>query len=166
MYTTKNPQVYIDSDPAILNQVPPATTERAEHRIRKRQRVNIRTSTNEQTPPQRVSPTTRQKRTSPMTSHWGRSFLSSCWGHSLRGRLFICRRADVHSLTFADAVLRSFCGGRGHLIQNSWIAVYIYLRVLCGVHIRASIPSSVWSASGLQPDAYFARADSGCLPSS
>ena len=76
------------------------------------------------------------------------------------------RRAGVHSLTFADVVLSSFCGDQGRLTQNSWIAVYIYLRVLCGVRILASIPSSVCSASGLQPDAYFARADSGCLPSS
>ena len=161
MRAAKKPQVDIDSRAVILSQAPATTTETAGHHNRKRRRMNIRTSTNEQTPPQRVSPTTRQKRTSPMTSHWGRSFLSSRWGHSLRGRLFICRRADVHSSTFAIVVPCCFCSGGGRLAQNDGSAVYVYLRFLCSAHIRSSVPSSVWSAFGLRPEARFAGAG-GC----
>ena len=47
----------------------------------------------------------------------------------------------------------------------SELTVYVYLRFLCGALIRSSVPSSVWSAVGLQPEAYFARAGHGRLPS-
>ena len=80
--------------------------------------------------------------------------------------LLICRRVGVHSLTFAVAVLCCFCGGSGRLAQNGELAVYIYLRVLCGAHFRSSVPPSVWSASGLQPETHFARAGHGRRSSS
>lgn len=82
------------------------------------------------------------------------------------GDFVICRRTSIHSSTFATVVLCCFCGGSGHLAQNGGSAVYIYLPFLCGAHFRSSIPSSVWSAVGLQPEAYFVRANSGCPPSS
>lgn len=80
--------------------------------------------------------------------------------------LFVCRRTGVHLSTSWAVVTCCFCGGYGHLVQKSGLAVYVYLRFCCGAHIRSSVPSSVWSAVGLQPAAYFVRADSGCPPSS
>ena len=80
--------------------------------------------------------------------------------------LLVCRRVGVHLLTFGAVALCCFRGGGWRLPQMSELAVYVYLRFLCGALIRSSVPSSVWLASGLQSKAYFARADSGCSPSS
>ena len=94
-------------------------------------------------------------------------FLPAVWDTpcGFASYLLICRRVGVHSLTFAPVALCCFCGGRGGAAQNGGSAVYIYLRVLCGAHIRSSVPPSVWSASGLQPEVHFARAGHGRLPS-
>lgn len=82
------------------------------------------------------------------------------------GDFVICRRASVHSSTFAIVPLCSFCGDCGHLAQKGGLDVYVYLRFCCCALIRSSVPSSVWLASGLQSKAYFARACLGCSPSS
>ena len=79
--------------------------------------------------------------------------------------LLVCRRVGVHPSTFAVVALCCFCGASGRLAQNGGLAVYIYLRFLCCALIRSSVPPSVWSASGLQPETYFARAGHGRLPS-
>ena len=80
--------------------------------------------------------------------------------------LLVCRRAGVLLSTSWAVVTCCFCGGCGHLAQKGWLAVYVYLRFCCGAHFRSSFSSSVWSASGLQPEAHFARAGHGRLPSS
>lgn len=80
--------------------------------------------------------------------------------------LLVCRRAGVHLSTSWAVVTCCFCGGCGHLAQKGGLAVDVYLRFCCGAHFRSSSSSSVWSASCLQPEAYFARAGRGCPPSS
>ena len=80
--------------------------------------------------------------------------------------LLVCRRTGVHLSTSWAVVNCCFCGGCGHLAQKGGLAVYVYLRFCCGAHFRSSFSSSVWSASGLQSEAYFARAGHGCPPSS
>ena len=95
-------------------------------------------------------------------------FLPAVWDTpcGFASDLLICRRVGVHSLTFAVVALCCFCGGRGGAAQNGGLAVYAYLRFLYSALIRSSVPSSVWSASGLQPEVHFARADCGRPPAS
>lgn len=95
-------------------------------------------------------------------------FLPAVWDTlcGFASDLLVCRRVGVHPSTFAVVALCCFCGGRAGAAQNGGSAVYIYLLVLYGALIRSSVLPSVWSASGLQPEAHFARAGHGRPPSS
>ena len=73
-------------------------------------------------------------------------------------RVFICRLLGLWSPVVSVAAVDAW------LEKAGWLSM-----PACGfvaVRIFGQVSSSVWSASGLQPEAYFARAGRGRPPSS